>query len=122
MKTLHRAGRAIMTGFGLALFAALAFVNGCGSEDASSVSGPWDEPSNAAAAVDAARSSAPVGIWKCHRDYELRALVVMPGPFGNNTCSITAGEAPGASDLYCDPEDGCLPCAYLQRLWNCPTT
>ncbi|TKD03550.1 hypothetical protein [Polyangium fumosum] len=121
MKTCHRVGRAILTGFGLSLAAALAFVNGCALEDDEGVFGPPAEPSNVAAAADAMHNAAPVGIWTCHRHLQPRSLVVTPGPLGNNTCSVTATLLPGSSDMYCG-EDGCLPCKHLQDLWKCPTT
>jgi hypothetical protein len=112
MSNLHRAGRAFPIGSGLALVAALALVNGCASEEGA-------EPSSVEAA-EAMYSAAPVGIWKCHKNLQPRSIVVTPGPFGNNTCTITATELMGSSSLFCG-EDGCLPCKYLQDLWDCPT-
>ncbi|MDI1481355.1 hypothetical protein [Polyangium sp. y55x31] len=119
MHNPHPSGRPLLAGFGLALLAALAFVNGCVSDEGDGVSGPSAEPPPAEAA-DAMHGSAPVGIYKCHRNLQPRSLVVTPGPRGNNTCSVSATELPGSSADYCTP-DGCLPCSYLQNLWECPS-
>lgn len=119
MHNLHPSGRAILAGFGLALLSALALVNGCASDEGESVSGPSAEPFPAEGA-DAMHTSAPVGIYTCHRNLQRRAIVVTPGPFGNNTCTVTPTAVETSSDDYCTV-DGCLPCSYLQNLWKCPS-
>lgn len=119
MNNRHRKGRAFFIGFGIALVIALPLVNGCASEDGADPSGPAAEPSSEETA-EAMYSAAPVGIWKCHKNLQPRSIVVTPGPFGNNTCTITATELVGSSPMFCG-EDGCLPCRYLQDLWGCPT-
>jgi hypothetical protein len=99
MSTLCKTGRAIRTGFGLALVAALAIVNGCAAGDAADELGQSAEPSSGQAteALDAQ------ALYRCTLagGTEMGTLAVWPGPGGSSTCRRYSPSLMGSSGMYC---------------------
>ena len=118
MSTLHQAGRALQAGFGFALLAALALVNGCASGEPAGESGQFGDPPRGEAA-DAFAIPTPQAIYTCRFGLtELGALRLFSGiPPEHPTCSISNLEVPDASRVYCTPL--CPECRDLSTSLGC---
>jgi hypothetical protein len=113
MSTHRTTGRALQTGFGLALAAAFALVNGCAAMDAADEAGqPEVEPIE-----DAQGAVLDSGIFRCTiGGGQPGYLIVQPDPY--STCTRHAGFRPGASGKYC-LGGACPSCWVLARDLQC---
>jgi hypothetical protein len=124
MSTLHRSGRVIQAGSGLALLAAIAVVGGRASGETAGVSSQPGDPSIGEIA-DSLASSAREIVYTC----TLAGGTLMgslrffsASPPEHPTCAITAPELPGASRAFCKTGPGgpvCPDCESLQRSLQC---
>jgi hypothetical protein len=122
MSTLHKASRAVLSGFGIALVAALAIVSGCASGDISDASGQSNEVSYGEA-TEALRIGLE-GSFMC--DLGSRNLGTLevnsnPGP-GGPFCQIDNRVISGASSRFCrgfPPNQVCNDCNDLGESFGC---
>lgn len=111
MSALHKAGRALQIGLGLALLAALALVNGCASE----------ESRGEATEAQVTHTS---GRFACTQGEGRRpsTLEILENPTGSPFCDIVPYRAIDVSFHYCagnPPSPTCPDCVDLGRSLGC---
>lgn len=125
MRNPHPVDHALRSGFGMALLAALALVQGCAPEDAIEDEEEQSVEPSSAEAADELQLNAPVGHYRCTVNGGLipATMVAYPGPWGRSTCAIFAPVSFGSSNLFCTGSGifmTCPDCRDLQASLACP--
>lgn len=115
MSTLHKAGRAVLSGFGIALVAALALVSGRASGDISAASEQSDEASYG----EATEALLAMGRFACVTGGQFPStLEVHDNPGGAPSCVIVNFEEAGVDYTYCSVAGVRRICGECTNLGN----